>query len=130
MRSPSRESMERDSTVSIFLRPPLRTPPTNPPWSFARSRCALFILAYSSADSGVRIVTFKRSFNSSKPIVLLTQVFACRLLPYARDKLLIICPSLPSVSDRIQNAPVLQPCGHNGHGCLRNRCICTCRIHG
>ena len=31
MRSPSSEIMERDSTVSTFLRPPISTPATKPP---------------------------------------------------------------------------------------------------
>ena len=52
--------------------PPARTPPTKPPWSFAASRCALLILAYSWADSVVRIVTLSRSFRISTTIATTT----------------------------------------------------------
>ena len=76
MRSPSRHTPDLTATEFLVRLPPIREPNTKPPWSLALSRSALVILAYSSADSEVRIGTFRRSFKSVNEVVLFTQVFA------------------------------------------------------
>ena len=47
-----------------------------PPWFFAVSRSLNFIFAYSSTDSGVRMVVFSLSHRSSKVVVLFDHFFA------------------------------------------------------
>ncbi len=81
LNSPTTPSFSSGSWT-FFRLPPANTPATKPPWSFAASFFDFGKRAYSSADSDVRIVTLKRSFNASNRIVLFDHCFALRLFPW------------------------------------------------
>ena len=68
--------MERHATFCKSRRPPVKAPHMKPPWFFAVSRSLNFIFAYSSTDSGVRMVVFSLSHRSSKVVVLFDHFFA------------------------------------------------------
>lgn len=76
-----RLNTERHATFCKRRLPPARVPQTKPPWSFAVSRPFGSIFAYSSTDSGVRIMAFNLSHKPSKAVVLFDHFFAWLLCP-------------------------------------------------